>query len=98
MDNQFKLEDSITFYKKAVIRTVSVIVTLLAGISVATTVQAKSYSWSSTSDGQRVETYYTKPTQKNAYIWNTTHTKHTHNLKNYGSTIWRVNRATTHTS
>lgn len=40
------------FYKKAVFKTVSVIVTLLAGISVATTVQAKSYSWSSASDGQ----------------------------------------------
>lgn len=58
----------------------------------ATPVQAKSnaYTWSTSQTNARL--YYTN-TNKNAYIWNSNHTKKLHNLKNYPYSTWFVTQS-----
>lgn len=37
--------------------------------------------------------YHAKDTKKSAYMWNTTHTKKLHNLKNYPKTTWYLSKS-----
>ncbi len=61
-------------------------------LSVPSVIQAqKAYSWS-IMDGPLM--YYTKPNAK-GYIWNYSHTKKLHNVKNYRYTSWLVTNAFT---
>ncbi|GAA3190518.1 hypothetical protein [Lentilactobacillus kefiri] len=61
-------------------------------LTAASTAQAKKpYSWS-VMDGPLM--YYTKPNVK-GYIWNYSHTRKLHNVKNYRYTSWLVTNAST---
>lgn len=70
---------------------------IMTSMAVATPVQAsttsipKNYSYNHYTNAP-IPYYYTGK-NKNAYIWNYSHTKKIHNLKNYPNTIWLVTNA-----
>lgn len=62
----------------------------IAGITAFSTTEAhaSSYTITKTKTYTNRFIYHAKSTTKNAYIWNKTHTKKLHNLKNYPNTTW----------
>lgn len=60
------------------------------GMSIATTASASSYTITKTKSYDTRSFYHAKNSKANVYLWNKTHTKKLHNLKNYPNTSWVV--------
>lgn len=58
------------------------------GMSIATTASASSYTITKTKSYDTRPFYHAKNSKANVYLWNKTHTKKLHNLKNYPNTSW----------